>query len=241
MRVRVYITQTCGYCQLPFQVEPSRLNHKRGKFCSPACQYAGIKERNRVTLICPVCSNSFIVEKKAFNERTPTYCSRQCAPRSESWKRNLGESLRVSEKAQEQRVRSVIAMNQSRTREERSQDAIDSWKDPESRERRMKSIKLRSESEEWKSARHFQKGAAHPKYTGGRRERNIEMARYPYKQWRLNVFRRDDFTCQRCFSRKSGLVAHHIKHWAEYPELRYEVSNGVTLCDKCHNDLHHPS
>jgi hypothetical protein len=28
--------------------------------------------------------------------------------------------------------------------------------------------------------------------------------------------------------------AHHIWPWAEHPELRYDVSNGVTLCVSCH-------
>ena len=55
-----------------------------------------------------------------------------------------------------------------------------------------------------------------------------------YKQWRISVFIRDNFTCQNCQIRGVYLEAHHIKSWAHYPELRYDVENGVTLCRGCH-------
>lgn len=55
-----------------------------------------------------------------------------------------------------------------------------------------------------------------------------------YKKWRLSVFSRDKFRCRTCDS-KSGLQAHHILRWADYPELRYCTSNGITLCH-----AHHP-
>jgi predicted HNH restriction endonuclease len=54
-----------------------------------------------------------------------------------------------------------------------------------------------------------------------------------YKKWRSAVFERDNWTCQTCGAR--GYVEpHHIKRWADYKELRYEVTNGVTLCKECH-------
>lgn len=60
-----------------------------------------------------------------------------------------------------------------------------------------------------------------------------------YKAWRTLVFERDDFTCQEC-GIKNGLGktvyfhADHIKPFAYYPEFRFEVSNGRTLCVPCH-------
>lgn len=58
-----------------------------------------------------------------------------------------------------------------------------------------------------------------------------------YRRWRKLVFERDNFTCVRCGANKN-ITAHHIKPWNDYPELRYEVSNGETLCNYCHKNIH---
>jgi len=60
-----------------------------------------------------------------------------------------------------------------------------------------------------------------------------------YKEWKLSVFEKDNFTCQRCGDRKGGnLNAHHVYSWKSFPSLRYECWNGVTLCQKCHRYVH---
>jgi predicted restriction endonuclease len=58
-----------------------------------------------------------------------------------------------------------------------------------------------------------------------------------YKQWRLSVYTRDKFKCQYpgCSINKK-LNAHHIKTWADFPGLRYNINNGITLC-KTHHDM----
>lgn len=57
-----------------------------------------------------------------------------------------------------------------------------------------------------------------------------------YKEWRMSVYTRDKFKCAMSCEECSGKIeAHHILRWSEYPELRYSVQNGITLCTK-----HHP-
>jgi 5-methylcytosine-specific restriction endonuclease McrA len=79
-----------------------------------------------------------------------------------------------------------------------------------------------------------------------------------YKQWRQSVFIKDCFTCQVCG--KSGgndLQAHHKKSMKtlieevllnlplydlydgaiEYTPM-WDVDNGITLCEKCHRNIH---
>ena len=59
-----------------------------------------------------------------------------------------------------------------------------------------------------------------------------------YKQWRLSVFHRDGFACQACRRIGGKLNAHHIKRYAKEPSLRTVIENGITLCDRCHRDIH---
>lgn len=54
------------------------------------------------------------------------------------------------------------------------------------------------------------------------------------RAWRIAVFERDNYTCQICGVRGGYLEADHIKRWAEYPELRFVLTNGRTLCRPCH-------
>jgi len=68
---------------------------------------------------------------------------------------------------------------------------------------------------------------------GRLKERRGDRFSDEYKRWRFDVFVRDHFKCQIC---RSGcdLVAHHIKPFCDFPELRFVVSNGLTLCYFCH-------
>ena len=58
-----------------------------------------------------------------------------------------------------------------------------------------------------------------------------------YKRWRKAVFVRDNFQCQHCGIKKD-IQAHHVKTWKRCEELRYDVSNGITLCRSCHLKAH---
>lgn len=73
-------------------------------------------------------------------------------------------------------------------------------------------------------------------YRGGLTEPNtIIRGSYKYAAWRKAVFERDNYTCQCCGKRGSqDIQADHIKPFSKYPESRFDVSNGRTLCVPCH-------
>lgn len=84
------------------------------------------------------------------------------------------------------------------------------------------------------------RGAAAPGYIDGKGvERRGERLSEQAKQWRYDVMARDEFMCIHCGDDQGGnLVAHHRKPWSTHPELRFDLNNGVTLCEACHH-LHH--
>lgn len=79
------------------------------------------------------------------------------------------------------------------------------------------------------------KGENSPTWRGGitsinRRLRNS----VEWRLWREAVFARDNWTCRDCGRRGVELHPHHVKQFAYYPELRFAIDNGLTLCKKCH-------
>lgn len=79
------------------------------------------------------------------------------------------------------------------------------------------------------------RGELNPVWKGGLgTERHRAMGQVEYKAWRKAVFERDQYTCVDCGESKIYLHADHIVGWAKNKDLRFEVSNGKTLCYMCH-------
>ena len=65
-------------------------------------------------------------------------------------------------------------------------------------------------------------------------ENELERKTSKYKKWRTSVFERDKYTCQECSKRWCKIHADHIKPFAYFKELRFDLNNGRTLCVECH-------
>lgn len=74
-------------------------------------------------------------------------------------------------------------------------------------------------------------GEKHPNFKATSRRND---RRGKHGSWARKVLERDKATCQKCGARKVELHAHHIKPFNSFPELRWSLDNGITLCYACH-------
>lgn len=81
----------------------------------------------------------------------------------------------------------------------------------------------------------WKKGVLNYFWRGGKTPEIIsERMSSKYKIWRSGIFKRDNYTCVLCKQRGGKLNADHLKSFTHFPELRYKMSNGRTLCVPCH-------
>jgi hypothetical protein len=69
-----------------------------------------------------------------------------------------------------------------------------------------------------------------------------------YYQWRSDIFKRDNWTCQTCHTMGIYVTVHHIKGFSKLLQennikditdarncpVLWDLTNGITLCEKCH-------
>lgn len=70
-------------------------------------------------------------------------------------------------------------------------------------------------------------------------ERALRRDSAKMAKWRMQVYERDGFKCQRCGDSRGGnLNAHHIEAHCENKAERDNPDNGITLCVGCHREFH---
>lgn len=57
-----------------------------------------------------------------------------------------------------------------------------------------------------------------------------------YRDWKNSVKKRDK-KCMKCGA-TINLHVHHIYNYKDYPLLRIDINNGITLCGNCHTEYH---
>lgn len=83
------------------------------------------------------------------------------------------------------------------------------------------------------------KGESHHNWKGGITKESVKIRQgIETRLWREAVFARDNWTCQKTGIKGGDICCHHINNFAEYPELRCAIDNGITLSVKSHAQFH---
>jgi len=206
---RTNIEMKCEICGKTFYANKRRQGNKH-HYCSVKCRAKGkTVQPNRA---CLVCGKLFYATDKCVLEGRGKYCSKECYYRSEGNPPVLTTCLYCGNEFYAEYYK--VATNK-------------------------KKFCSRKCWGKWKS--NNIKGSAHPNWNNNLTDEDRERERCVdgYKEWRLAVFTRDNFTCQHCGDSTGGnLNAHHIIPFSKDESLRTELSNGITLCAKCHKKEH---
>lgn len=206
----------CPNCGIDFKIPDYRVNKSKNHYCSQKCvsQFTAVQRSKKLTKreypfkcgVCLQCGKDIIAIDAQFFKEDRVFCSYSCHTTYRNKTNNPMKNMAT-------RIKVGIANTGKRHKLTSEQREV----------RRINNLGSKS---------HFWKGGLTEK---NRLERNSAKT----KQWIKDIFERDNWTCQTCGSRNGNgknvyLSAHHIKSWSKYPELRYEMSNGITLCKDCH-------
>lgn len=200
--------------------------------------------KKRDTYICKWCKKTFTPKNDAFYHRNShpiQYCSRKCGRKC-----NIGKTYTIQHK---EKLRKAKLRNP--TRYWLGKKRLDTSKlmkrlrlgIPLSEETKRKiaiALKGLKRSEECKKRQsERQKGNKSILWRGGISKIHKRIrAGLKFRLWRGRVYKRDDYTCQKCKKRGGYLHPHHIKSFAVNKMIRFDIQNGITLCISCHKEFH---
>lgn len=192
----------------------------------------------KITLICEVCGKEYQKYLYQVKNNKHNYCSRECY---------LKAHTKNTPKCKCEICGKEFSGTKYNANRFCSRECYNQWHNIKNKERICPVCKkpfIAKASDDkycswecYNQDRHPPKGPEHHNWQGGKSLQNDRHDSAQYKDWRLAVYQRDNYKCVKCGS-KERINAHHIRSWKYYPELRYDVDNGVTLCEKCHIALH---
>lgn len=238
----------CLSCGKSFYKAKERIEHGGGKYCSKQCRDIGLTKKQ--SCICLWCKKEFFEKISRIKVGRGKYCSKKCynefladgnmrGENSPSWKG--GEQLVSCFMCKKEfHIKQYLMSKEihfcSRKCKHMSQHII-----------KVSRICLTCGKEFFVRPKTVKDGGG--KYCSkecsiiGSRGKNYNIENTDrgsgeYVEWRSAVYKRDNYTCQKCGKRGGTLNAHHIIPFSKDKSLRFEVSNGITLCEKCHIDEH---
>lgn len=204
-------TKTCKKCKKVFTRpdDCSDNSWRSRRCCSDSCHSKGIKR------FCKKCGKGFYTKMAHIKVGWGEYCSRSC-----SKKGKIPPNLKIAQAASP-----IIKKGNPSHLKGKKRKMSDQW----------------YENHKKSNYKRGSKGEKHPNWKGGATPISARLRNtIEYKEWRKGVYKRDMWTCQDCGThcKAKNIVAHHIKSFNDYPELRHDIDNGITYCRACHASLH---
>lgn len=228
-RKKTKVQRCCKQCGNAFDVWMSEIERGGGKFCRKECYVTYKLTNNAMVLVeCQTCGKAMKMYQVQAKSRR--FCSNECS--AESQKSTVIRECKLCGKE------------------------FESW---QSNARQFCGRKCSAKGQGHKESppanrvicqtcgkvflveafNKDRKYCTHKCATDSFRKSDIQKARRrgkEHQQWALAVMKRDK-KCVRCGAIEN-LQAHHVKHWKKFPEKRYDVENGATLCVYCHHAQH---
>lgn len=230
---------TCSYCKICLK---SRYKHickrcgvsfssgsSKAIVCGRECQRLRKIELNNIEYICKHCNTTFVANKHYGTSGRGKYCSVACFNEHQSKGESLKSRIEVYWNSGDSchKIAANLSMSPHTIKRYLVRWGMFEIRRPD--KRAMSLYQTQSPKNELK------KGENSRLWKGGVTKENNRIRSTPeYKIWRLDVMRRDNYTCVFCNTRGGTLHADHIKPFAYFPELRFDLDNGRTLCVPCH-------
>lgn len=206
----------CLRCKKEFKTVPAKIKDGKGKYCSKKCYFPVFARK------CKVCKEEFRTSPSRIGIGKGKFCSKQCHNRFMTGKTNVSSS---------KFIKGIIPWNKNSI-SLTCTSCGKKFECPPSQKWRLTC------SEDCRVTKRVAKSAAYIIFNNSMIKLRTSSA---YRYWRRKILDRDKNTCTLCgykgmgmFNGKSDLVADHIKPFSIYPDLRFDVNNGRTLCVWCH-------
>lgn len=192
-----------------------------------------IMKKTSIIKKCEICGNEFTAHQYLLKKGQARFCSLECKSKDQSGKTNLlaNRICLICSKPFH------IQENQAKKGRGNFCSSVCYHKSTKGKIAHNKGIPMLEEQKlkVSKSRRGKMMGELNPAWKGGITPENRKIrASINYRLWREAVFAKDNWTCQECGWRGCKLHADHIKPFAIFPELRFAIDNGQTLCVGCH-------
>ncbi len=205
------------------------------------------KSDTRVLCICDGCGKEFLKESRHYKRTRTHYCSRACW--CENNKHDNIQNGKISEAKTGKKYPHLSGENHPNWQPDRNRHCVDCGK----------KFEYRTENQRCRACfMKYNRGENSHSYIDGRTSLIILLrASTAYKNWRHEVFEKDNYTCGECGAKWSKgnpvyIEAHHIKllikiltdnNIKSYEDSiscdeLWDVMNGLTLCLDCHKEKH---